>query len=125
MRTFADRGEAQNVKQEIGTGKIKMACLLPSPATTSERAGTGLGTLSARIDMPLSDQLSSLAALVQRMADESGASENFDARAWLDGWIYQEVPALGYKRPADVLREPGGLERVEQILPGMQSGAYF
>lgn len=75
--------------------------------------------------MNTSDQLESLAATVQRMVDESGTPEHFNARAWLDGWLTDEVPALGFRRPADVLKEPDGLGRVKQILTSMQSGAFF
>lgn len=75
--------------------------------------------------MDSEDDLASLCAVVQRMVEESGTSAGFDARAWLERWMTEEVPALGPKRPIDVLQEPGGFERVQTILKGMQSGAYF
>lgn len=75
--------------------------------------------------MKTSDQLEILAATVQRMVEESGSPEDFDALAWLEGWLTQTVPALGFKKPAEVLKESGGFARVQQILSGMQSGAFF
>ncbi|MBA4264311.1 MAG: hypothetical protein C0453_04455 [Comamonadaceae bacterium] len=75
--------------------------------------------------MNAEDQIETLAATVQRMVEESGRPEHFNARVWLDDWLTRKVPALGFRRPADVLMEPGGLKRIQQILAGMQSGAYF
>lgn len=75
--------------------------------------------------MNTSDQLESLVATVQRMVEESGSPQDFDAHVWLEGWLTQTVPALGFKKPAEVLKEPGGFARVQQIFSGMQSGAYF
>jgi len=75
--------------------------------------------------MDSENDFAALCAVVQRMVDESGTSTRFDARAWLERWMTEEVPALGSKRPIDVLKEPGGLERIQTILKGMQSGAYF
>ncbi|MFZ2856513.1 antitoxin Xre/MbcA/ParS toxin-binding domain-containing protein [Acidovorax sp.] len=34
------------------------------------------------------------------------------------------VPALGHRRPLDVLGEPGGLDLVRNFLQRAQSGAY-
>lgn len=70
------------------------------------------------------DDLASLCALVQRMVEESGNPEGFDARAWLEHWMSQEIPALGFRRPADLLKEPAGFDHVETTLRRMQSGAY-
>jgi len=75
--------------------------------------------------MDSENYFAALCAVVQRMVGESGTPAGFDARAWLDHWMTEEVPALGFKRPADLLKEPGGFDRVQTILKGMQSGAYF
>ena len=75
--------------------------------------------------MKAEDQVEDLAAAVQSMFEESGRPETFNVRDWIDDWLIREVPALGFRRPADVLMEPGGLKRIQQILAGMQSGAYF
>lgn len=74
--------------------------------------------------MNTSDQLESLTATVQRLVEESGSSQDFDAHAWLESWLTQKVPALGFKRPAEVLKEPGGFSRVQRILYRAQTGAY-
>eukprot|EP01034_Spumella_vulgaris_P007345 gene7345-9357_t len=54
--------------------------------------------------------------LVQRMVDECGDPTGFDAKDWLHHWLVGAVPALGDRRPLDVLKEPGGLEVVRSLL---------
>ncbi len=74
--------------------------------------------------MALSDDIGSLESLVQRMVEESGQLGSFDAQAWLTQWLAEPVPALGDRRPLDVLDEPGGIALVTRVLCQMQSGAY-
>lgn len=69
--------------------------------------------------------LAPLYELVHPMGKESGLPAGFNVREWLERWMSQEVPALGSRRPIDVLKEPGGFEQVRSILLGMQGGAYF
>ena len=47
-----------------------------------------------------------------------------DADAWLDHWLAGVVPALGDRRPLDVLNEPGGLEVLRSLLLQAQYGAF-
>lgn len=74
--------------------------------------------------MALEDDIANLAVLVQGMLAESGEQAGFDARAWLDRWLTGVAPALGNRRPIDVLKEPDGLEVVRSLLSRAQSGAY-
>jgi len=70
------------------------------------------------------DDIAALTALVQRMVEESGAPVGFDSRAWLDQWLLELAPAIGHRRPLDVLSEPGGLDLVRSYLLRAQSGAF-
>ncbi len=72
-----------------------------------------------------SDQLARLVATVLHLCKESGVPADFDSRAWLDAWLLQELPALGFRRPVDVLQGHGGLERVQKVLATIGSGAYL
>lgn len=74
--------------------------------------------------MALKDDIATLTVLVQCMLAESGEKAGFDATAWLDHWLAGVVPALGNRRPIDVLNEPDGLEVVRSLLSRAQSGAY-
>ena len=72
----------------------------------------------------LEDHIAILTMLVQRMVDECGDPTGFDAQAWLDHWLVGVVPALGDRRPLDVLLEPNGVEMVSSLLLRAQSGAF-
>lgn len=74
--------------------------------------------------MALEDDIATLTVLVQSMLNDSGDQTGFDARAWLDHWLTGVIPALGNRRPIDVLNEPDGLEVVRSLLLRAQSGAY-
>jgi|APLak6261662433_1056034.scaffolds.fasta_scaffold83344_2 uncharacterized protein (DUF2384 family) len=74
--------------------------------------------------MALEDDISTQTALVQGMVDEPGEQTGFDAKVWLDSGLTGVVPALGRRRPIDVLNEPEGLEVVKSLLLRAQSGAY-
>jgi uncharacterized protein (DUF2384 family) len=65
-----------------------------------------------------------LAALAQRLVDESGDPENFDALTWTMSWLHRPLPALGGARPADHMGTSQGRALVETLVARMQSGAY-
>ena len=72
----------------------------------------------------LEDHIAILTMLVRRMVDESGDPTGFDAQAWLDHWLVGVVPALGDRRPLDVLNEPGCLEVLRSLLLQAQYGTF-
>lgn len=78
----------------------------------SQQAGDRAQTLKRLIDQ------------VDRLVRESGRPQGFDVAAWLIDWIEHPVPALGNRRPLDLLDPEGGEQLVSQILSRMQSGPY-
>ncbi len=66
----------------------------------------------------------SLAAVVQRIVNESGDPVAFDARAWTTEWIQEAEPALGGARPIDFMVTAEGSALVETLVLRMQAGAY-
>jgi hypothetical protein len=64
-----------------------------------------------------------LIAQVQRMMEECGNPEDFDARQWFNNWAETYVPALA-ARPRDLLQTKEGRQLVSHILAMMQSGTY-
>lgn len=58
-----------------------------------------------------------LTQIVQRIVDESGCSTGFDANAWVEEWINQPNPALGFRSISfiavnygcEVSRKPGAI----------------
>ncbi|MFO1356707.1 MAG: MbcA/ParS/Xre antitoxin family protein [Gammaproteobacteria bacterium] len=58
-----------------------------------------------------------------RPASRSGGAD-FNAARWLGKWIETAQPALGGRKPADLLDTPTGLDMVSRLLGSIQSGAY-
>ncbi|MEO5810509.1 MAG: MbcA/ParS/Xre antitoxin family protein [Rhodanobacter sp.] len=65
-----------------------------------------------------------LVRLAQKMIDESGNPEGFDASAWLANWMQRRVPALGGRTPASYMNSTSGRKTVATLLRQMQWGAY-
>ena len=66
-----------------------------------------------------------VAATLRRLLEESGDPaqlKDFDLDAWLAEWMREELPELGGKTPAEMLRNPEGLRAVEQVLERMRGG---
>lgn len=51
-------------------------------------------------------------------------AQDFDPVKWLGLWIERPQPALGGRKPADLLDTPTGVELVIRLLGAIQSGAY-
>lgn len=68
-------------------------------------------------------RLLGLAQAIVRESTAAGA-ESFDAERWLGQWIERPQPALGGRKPADLLDTPAGVETVSRLLGSLQSGAY-
>lgn len=67
-----------------------------------------------------------LLGIAQAIADNSTAAqaEGFDAAKWLGQWIERPQPALGGRKPADLIDTPTGVEVVARLLGSIESGAY-
>lgn len=67
-----------------------------------------------------------LLGIAQEMVRDSTAPEaqGFDAAKWLGRWIEIPQPALGGRKPADLLDTPTGVEVVARLLGSIQSGAF-
>jgi putative toxin-antitoxin system antitoxin component (TIGR02293 family) len=55
----------------------------------------------------------------------SDAACDFDSAKWLGQWIERPQPALGGKKPAELLDTPTGIEIVSRVLGAIESGAYL
>lgn len=106
-------------------------------AMPKEKLAGTLGLARATIDRkvrenkPLSPDESSrvlgmarLVGQVESLVEESGRPEGFDAAAWVAQWLEEPVPALGGRRPAELMDTPEGQVVVAQLVARMQSGAY-
>lgn len=65
-----------------------------------------------------------LVGQLEAMLEESGAPASFDAPKWLSGWLREPLPALGGRRPVELIDTMEGQALVAQALGRIQSGAY-
>ena len=70
--------------------------------------------------------LARLLAIAKGIVENSTAAEakDFDVAKWLGHWIERPQPALGGRKPADLIGTPTGLDMVTRVLGAIESGAY-
>jgi putative toxin-antitoxin system antitoxin component (TIGR02293 family) len=69
--------------------------------------------------------MAALLAKAQEMATDTAATEaRFDAGAWLGRWIELPQPALGGRRPSELLDTATGVLVVSRLLGSLVSGSY-
>lgn len=61
---------------------------------------------------------------VAQMVRESGNADDFDAARWVAEFLEHPNPALGGRRPAELMRTSDGRSAVAILVAQMQSGAY-
>ena len=64
------------------------------------------------------------AATCSRVADLIEGLGELYTREGVHIWLTGRHKLLGDRAPLDVMREPGGLERLEQLLDQLRTGAY-
>jgi len=111
------------IAERMGISKDRLYATLGLARATVER--------KLRESKPLSPEESSrvlgmgrLVGQVQRMVEESGRPEGFDAAAWVARWMERPVPALAGRRPAELMDTAEGQALVANVLARAQSGAY-
>jgi putative toxin-antitoxin system antitoxin component (TIGR02293 family) len=67
-----------------------------------------------------------LLGIAQEIVANSTAPEAhaFDATRWLGRWIERPQPALGGRKPADLLDSPTGVEVVARLLGSIESSTF-
>lgn len=70
--------------------------------------------------------MAKLLAKAQEIVANSTATEakNFDAAEWLGKWLQMPQPALGGRKPSELVNTPAGLEAVLRLMGAIESGAY-
>jgi putative toxin-antitoxin system antitoxin component (TIGR02293 family) len=112
------------IAARMGVSRERVYAMLGLPRATVERKvreGKPLATSEGSRVLGLAR----LIGLVERIVLESGNPEGFDAAVWLGDWLDRKVPALGGRRPGDLLDTDEGRDLVARLLLSVQSGAYW
>lgn len=93
-------------------------------ATAEKKAATGEKVSGSGGQAAIG--VAKLLAIAEEIVANSTAPEatDFDAARWLGQWIERPQPALGGRKPADLIDTPTGLNVVARLLGSIESGAY-
>ncbi|MCQ8277360.1 DUF2384 domain-containing protein [Acetobacteraceae bacterium KSS8] len=93
-----------------------------APATLNRKIKSRERLASAESERVLG--VARLLGQVQAMVEEAGEPQGFDAGRWLQHWLGEPLPALGNRRPRDLLDTIEGQSLVSATLARIGSGAY-
>ena len=115
----------KDLARDMAIPASRMFAILGIPKATAEKK-IAAGELIAGQGGQAAIGLVRLLGQAEAMAAEStaDAAANFAAAKWLGQWIETAQPALGGRKPADLLDTPTGLDMVSRLLGAIQSGAY-
>ena len=65
-----------------------------------------------------------LVGQAESIVRDSGAGQPFDGARWIAAWLERPHPALGGRRPGDLMDTGDGRGLVRNLLARQQSGAY-
>jgi putative toxin-antitoxin system antitoxin component (TIGR02293 family) len=65
-----------------------------------------------------------LVGQAESIVRDSGVMEGFSAAEWVSTWLQRPHPALGGKRPGELMDTADGRDLVTDLLARQQSGAY-
>lgn len=115
-----------DLARAMGVAKQRIYDTIGIPRATADRrvqAGRRLDTAASEGALGLARLVGQVEAIVAESGDAE-AAEGFDAAAWVADFLEHPHPALGGRRPADLMDTADGRAAVSQLVGQMQSGAY-
>ena len=104
---------------------IRMFDILGVPKATAEKkvaAGEVIKGSGGRAALGMARLLGIAKSIV--MNSKAPEAKDFDSAKWLGQWLERPQPALGGRKPADLIDTPTGVEVVARLLGSIESGAY-
>jgi len=111
--------------RKLGVPAVRVFRILGVPRATAEKKAAA-GELVTGSGGRAAVGMIRLLGIAQDIIANSTAEEakNFDAAKWLGVWLERPQPALGGRKPADLIDTPTGLEVVARLLGSIESGSY-
>lgn len=115
----------RDLSKKMELPAVRVFSMLGIPKATGEKWAT-TGSLVTGAGGFAMIGVAKLLGIVKTLIAISTAPEagEFNSSKWLGAWLEQPQPALGGKRPADMIDTPTGLEVVTRLLGAIQSGTY-
>jgi putative toxin-antitoxin system antitoxin component (TIGR02293 family) len=106
--------------------RVRMLEMMALPRATMEKKISSQETLKGVANRRALNLLQ-LLGHTREILEDSTAPEagNFDAAQWLGRWIETPQPALGGRKPADLLDTEAGTAIVDRALGALRSGSYL
>ena len=115
----------KDLSRQIEIPAVRLYEILGVPKATVEKRSTE-GTEITGAGGQAAVAMARLLAQAREMAGHSLSpqAKSFDAARWLGQWIERAQPALGGRKPAELIATPTGAEMVSRLLGAIESGAY-
>jgi putative toxin-antitoxin system antitoxin component (TIGR02293 family) len=115
----------KDMSKAMNIPAIRMFHILGVPKATAEKkvaAGEVISGSGGRAALGMARLL----GIARNIVTNSKAPEakSFDSAKWLGRWLEHPQPALGGRKPADLIDTPTGVEIVARLLGSIESGAY-
>jgi putative toxin-antitoxin system antitoxin component (TIGR02293 family) len=112
--------------EAMAVPRVRMFKMMDLPRATMEKKISDNELLTGVANRRALNLLRLLAHAREIVNDStSAAAGRFDVARWLGRWIETPQPALGGKKPADLLDTEVGASMVDRALGAMRSGAYL
>jgi type VI secretion system secreted protein Hcp len=112
--------------QLMAVPRVRLFEMMNLPRATMEKKISDDEVLTGDANRRALNLVRLLAHAHEILKDSTSAeAERFDVARWLGRWIETPQPALGGKKPADLLDTETGASMVERTLGAMRSGAYL
>jgi putative toxin-antitoxin system antitoxin component (TIGR02293 family) len=111
------------LSKDMAIGKTKLYATLGLAAATVNRKLRDAQLLS-QDDSERVLGIARLIGQVEEMVHESGDPRGFRAAEWVAGWLDRPHPALGGRRPAELMDTAEGRALVSDLVARVQSSAY-
>ena len=115
----------KDLSKRMGLPSSRVLNILGVPKATAEKKAAAGEFVSGSSGQAAVGMIK-LLGIAQAIVNNSTAPEakNFDAAKWLGQWIERPQPALGGRKPANLVDTPTGLKLVARLLGSIESGVY-
>lgn len=115
----------KDLSRRLELSQLHVFAMLGVPKATAEKKVAAGEVLSGSGGQAAIGMVKLIAKAGEIVANSTAReAQGFDAAKWLGKWIELPQPALGGRRPSELLDTPTGLEVVLKALGAIESGAY-
>jgi putative toxin-antitoxin system antitoxin component (TIGR02293 family) len=124
-RRGVDGRFVKGLSARIGIPAVRLFSMLGVPKATVEKkaaAGEAIAGSGGQAAIAMAKLIAKAEEIVANST--APAARGFDAAKWLGLWLERPQPALGGRKPSELIGTPTGAEVVNRLLGAIESGAY-